>query len=34
MSSVAHNAPLDSIRLDAVSDASNTGKIDCSPVPN
>ncbi|KAG5048780.1 hypothetical protein GLYMA_04G104400v4 [Glycine max] len=34
ISSVAQNAPSDSIRLDAVSDASNTKKIDCSRVPN
>ncbi|XP_020229904.1 phosphatidylinositol transfer protein 3 [Cajanus cajan] len=31
--SVAHNAPLDSVRLDADSDASNNEKKDCSPVP-
>ncbi|RDY08389.1 Random slug protein 5, partial [Mucuna pruriens] len=33
-SSVAHNAPLDSIRLDADSDASNIEKMDCSLLPN
>ncbi|KAK7410544.1 hypothetical protein VNO78_01397 [Psophocarpus tetragonolobus] len=34
LSSTAHNAPLDSIRLDADYDASNNEKIDRYPVPN